>query len=91
MEPITQRTPTGIGAISIQLVSPDDPGEQKSARFEIQVLDQTGTVVQDWFRRGDLVPYLDDSSTYLTSADRIALIDILDRVRQEAALRILGT
>lgn len=90
MEPITPRTPTGLGDISIQLLAPSDEDEQKQARFEIQVLDQSGTVVQDWFRRGNLVPYLDDSSTFLTTADRTYLIDLLDRIRQEAALRILG-
>jgi len=90
MEPIVTRTPTALGDISIRLFAPSDAGEQKGARYEIQVLDQNGEVVQDWFRRGDLVPYLDDSSTHLTKADRTALIDLLGRIRQEASLRILG-
>ena len=90
MEPITTRTPTAIGDISIELFEPAVAGKAKEARFSIQVLDQNGTVVQDWFRSGDLVPFLDDSSTYLTAADRTTLIDLLDRIRQEAALRVLG-
>jgi hypothetical protein len=90
MEPIITRTPTAIGDIEIQLFAPADSGESKQALFSIQVLDQTGRVVQDWFRRGDLVPFLDDSSTYLTTADRALFSDLLDRIRQEAALRILG-
>jgi len=90
MEPITTRTPTAIGDISVQLFAPASAGEQKSAQFEIQVLDQSGAIVTDWMRRGDLVPYLNDSSTYLTTADRTALIGLMDRIRQEAETRILG-
>lgn len=90
MEPIATKTPTAIGDIGVSLLDPEVEGSPKRARYSIQVLDQDGLVVDDWFRRGDLVPYLDDASTYLTTADRAALIDLLDRIRQEAALRILG-
>lgn len=93
MKPISTRTPTSIGDLSIDLLSLADPGEgdqSRQARFEIQVLDQDGRLNHNWFRQGDLVPFLDDTSTYLTTADKIFLIDLLDRVRQEAALRILG-
>ena len=93
MQPIETRTPTAIGDISISLLDLADPPEGAAAqqgRFEIQVLDQEGQVVHDWFRRGDLVPYLNGDSTYLSVADRTALINLLGRIRQEASLRILG-
>ena len=86
MEPITTRTPTEIGDISIQLLS---SAGSETARFSIQVLDQTGAVVDDWQRTGNLVPYLDDSSTYLETIDRAYLTDLLDRIRQEAEARVL--
>jgi len=93
MDPITQRTPTSIGNIEIRLfdlvILPD--GEQpKQAFFDIDVLDQDGQPFRPWTKQGDLVPYLDDSSTYLTTADRTYLIGLLGRIRQEASLRILG-
>ena len=93
MQPIETRTPTEIGDISINLLDLAYPREGEAAqqgRFEIQVLDQDGQVVHDWFRRGDLVPYLNGDSTYLSVADRTALINLLGRIRQEASLRILG-
>ncbi len=93
MEPIAIKTPTSIGDIEIRLsdlvVLPGDQPPQQ-ADFSIQVLDQDGQPVRRWTRTGDLVPYLDNTSTYLATADRAYLIDLLERIRQEAAARILG-
>ena len=93
MEPIATKTPTAIGNIEIRLydlvIYPDNQQPQQ-ANFDIDVLDQDGHPVRRWTRQGNLVPYLDDASTYLTTADRAYLIGLLDRIRQEAELRILG-
>jgi len=93
MEPIQPKTPTNIGNIEVHLkdlVILPDSGPPQRAEFRIQVLDQDGRPARSWLRTGDLVPYLDDSSTYLTTADKTYLIDLLDRIRQEAHLRIIG-
>ena len=93
MEPIQIKTPTSVGNITIRLrdlVILLDADAPQQADFTIQVLDQDGQPVRQWLRTGDLVPYLDDSSTHLTTADRTFLIDLLDRIRQEATLRIIG-
>ena len=93
MEAIEIRTPTLIGNIEIRLydlvILPEDDAPQQ-ATFEIGVLDEEGQPVRRWTRQGNLVPYLDDASTYLTTADRAYLIDLLARIRQEATLRVLG-
>jgi len=90
MERQESRVPTGIRDFSVALVyiaEPREEEQQKQVQYEIQVVDQDGSV--EWIRRGDLIPYLDDSSEYLETADRAVLLDFMTRVRQEAAARIL--
>ncbi len=91
MELVAARTPTALRNSRVTLTYVVYPGEgqqQRQVDYEIQVEDQDGSV--EWVRAGDLVPFLDDTSTHLTLADRATLIDFMDRVRQEAELRILG-
>ena len=71
-------------------VEPGVTGPAQGADFEIQIFDQYGKPRADWMKRGNLVPYLHDSSTFLSTADRTFLINLLGRIRQEAFLRILG-
>lgn len=93
MDPIAIKTPTSIGNIEIRLrdlvILPSSELPQQ-ATFDIDVLDQDGQPVRRWTKQGDLVPFLDDNSTFLTTADRTYLIDLLDRIRQEADARILS-
>jgi len=91
MDPIVARTPTAIRGLRVTMAYRIDPPEgqpEKMIDYEIKVLDQDNSV--EWIRSGDLAPYLDDSSTYLTLADRATLLDFMTRVFQEASLRILG-
>jgi len=91
MDPIVARTPTAIRGLRVTMAYRPNPPEgqpEKMIDYEIKVLDQDNSV--EWVRAGDLAPYLDDSSTYLTLADRATLLDFMTRVYQEASLRILG-
>ena len=90
MESVPSRIPTDIRNFSVVLryiATPVDDQQQRQVDYTIQVVDQNGNV--EWTLTGDLIPYLDDSSTYLTTADRTTLLDFMTRVRQEAAARIL--
>lgn len=91
MEPIITRTPTAIRDFRVTLTyiaNPSGDQQQRQVEYQIQVLDQNNSV--EWVLSGDLIPYLDDTSSYLTTADRAVLLDFMTRVRQEAVERILG-
>ena len=91
MERIEVQEPTAIWSVRIVLHYVEEPDEgrtQQGVDFEVRVADQTGA--EAWVRRGDLAPYLDDTSAFLETADRAWLLDFMTRVRQEAAARILG-
>lgn len=77
-------TPAAIGRIVIRLKSEPSPNEGepdvKSARFQVDVLDADGRLIVT--REGDLVPHI-------STADRDALIDFVNRMRAKAIEEIL--